>query len=262
MINFELYPVRHCPSLMRIGNFIRVFIPNHIREIRRSCERGTPGLIALIIATLHLGFPTDVTAASERNAPWPKLPNGRIVIEYKGVQLGFPTDQDSLDGFYFRSRSSSPKSIRLRKIVEDPKKWRHVFSQWPAMIIVHSYPRPWERGKIAKMPLEKRTRNDVIAAGSYSIQISPSASRWCRGESGGVYKFAYGNIRSTNEAPPFDRTNYIGCYGLDVRVIYVLYRRYWTAKTAPRYQEQITRLFDAILINRNLRKNLYDHQHN
>src|SRR5215213_5083571 len=81
-------------------------------------------------------LPTDLERND--NGPWERLPDGRVVIEIKGVKLAFDADLDrgaQHASVNFLAVRPPDAQLTFRQVVNDPASARRAFSEWRAVTI-------------------------------------------------------------------------------------------------------------------------------
>lgn len=226
-------------------------------------QRGSFKLAIRSLAALFVLYPfiaanlavSQIQSYDADAPPWERLADGRIVVEVKGVRLALPSDESDISEYYFSKVPLDTRSWRsLEQIIDDPGGARKWFSELPSILVRKGYSDDFSRSR--STTLQKSTIKH-LNGGIYTFAIGEFPRRRCASDFAG-WVFYYGNIAAPQGQHPFDRTNYLACAGENVSVTYgSLYRVDWTDETVPDIQENLTKLFNSVLQNRQVRT--YDH---
>jgi len=89
--------------------------------LRLVCRVGAHSPLLFLISIL-------VNVSQIANAAdWPRLPDGRIVVEMNGVRLAFPASGDRLKDIHFNT-GSKERSMTLQQVLESPDRAREAFA--------------------------------------------------------------------------------------------------------------------------------------
>lgn len=208
-------------------------------------------LTRLALAGLLLAVPSAGLAQE-----WPRLSDGRVVITVKGVRLALPTDYASLHEFQFGPLPDDYRArFTLQEALDNPDGARRFFDGRDDVIIHHvSDPTYGLEYAPANVPVRERADQEYIKEQTYIITIGLFARRRCGSEHSG-YTFIYKNILAPiANTRVFDQTNYLACADEIIEVEYAsLEANEWTSETIPIFHDNITELFNDILLDFDVR---------
>jgi hypothetical protein len=142
---------------------------------RPAFSECTRHMVALVSALLCFYAPYQVAraqsppAVSESNGgrPWERLPDGRVVIEIKGVKLAFDPDIDRgppeawpavhSSVQFIPVRTPGARGLTFRQVIDDPARARAAFAKWQ-LVKIKTGNNPTSRGRF----LGRYDRSEVI----------------------------------------------------------------------------------------------------
>ena len=94
-------------------------------------KRRTPALLSRVHAAIYLILISSIAvlaACESANATdWERLPDGRVVIEIKGIKFAFRASGNDLDSIHFNEASRQPAT--LREVLASPDRNREIFDK-------------------------------------------------------------------------------------------------------------------------------------